>query len=143
MLVKQVTNEKEYSDAVEVRRKVFIEEQRVPEELELDEFEDSAVHFVAYEDGVPVGAGRFRQVDRCGKVERICVLASHRKKGFGEAVMKAIETYASAERLDGLKLNAQTQAASFYERLGYVKTSDEVFLDAGIPHLAMKKLLSP
>jgi predicted GNAT family N-acyltransferase len=137
--VKVVTSEKEYDDAVSVRRKVFVDEQQVPEHLELDEFEETATHFVAYEEDFPVGAGRCRNVENLCKVERICVLSSHRKLGIGEAIMNAIERFAAEQKMAGMKLNAQTHAEKFYKRLGYVKTSDEVFLDAGIPHITMKK----
>lgn len=134
------SNEKEYRDALSVRFRVFVEEQHVPEEEEVDAFEERATHFVAYDRGEPVGAGRCRRVeDRC-KVERICVLPSHRKQGIGEAIMKAIEDFAASKQMLELKLNAQNRAESFYKRLGYETVSGE-FLDAGIPHVAMVKTL--
>jgi predicted GNAT family N-acyltransferase len=136
--VKVCENEKEIQDAFSVRRTVFIDEQNVPEEEEIDQFEEDAVHFVSYKEGTPVAAGRFRVVDGFGKVERICVLKEARKTGAGKAIMREIEAYALKKALHKLKLNAQTHAIPFYANLGYETVSEE-FLDAGIPHKTMIK----
>ena len=137
MNVKVVENDKELEDAFSVRRTVFIDEQNVPEEEEIDELEDEATHFVAYLEDSPIAAGRFRIVDGYGKVERICVLKETRQTGSGKALMEEIEALL-LKGLHKLKLNAQTQAIPFYARLGYEVVSDE-FLDAGIPHKTMIK----
>jgi len=136
--VKIVENDKELEDAFSVRRTVFIDEQNVPEEEEIDELEDKATHFVAYLEDSPIAAGRFRIVDGYGKVERICVLKETRQTGSGKALMEEIEAYALKQGLHKLKLNAQTHAIPFYARLGYEVVSEE-FLDAGIPHKTMIK----
>ena len=139
MEVKIVNSEQELADAFEVRKTVFIHEQNVPEEEEIDQFESDSVHFVLYDDnGKAAGAGRFRVLDGIGKVERICVLIENRKTGAGIAVMNKIEEYAKSQGISSLKLNAQTHAIPFYSRLGYVTVSEE-FMDAGIPHKTMKK----
>lgn len=138
MTVKVVENQKELEDAFSVRKIVFVEEQNVPLEEEIDQYEDNATHFVMYHEGSPVGAGRFRVVDGYGKVERICVLKEARKTGAGKAIMIAIESYADTQGLHKLKLNAQTHAIPFYAGLGYEVVSEE-FLDAGIPHKTMMK----
>ncbi|MEW9053655.1 MAG: GNAT family N-acetyltransferase [Neobacillus sp.] len=138
MTVKVVDNEQELEDAFSVRRTVFIDEQNVPAEEEIDQFEDECAHFVYYQEGAPIGAGRFRVVDGYGKVERICVLSTVRKTGAGKALMNAIQDYAYGQGIHRLKLNAQTHAIPFYEGLGYEVVSDE-FLDAGIPHKTMMK----
>jgi predicted GNAT family N-acyltransferase len=136
--VKIVTNEQELADAFEVRKTVFIHEQNVPEEEEIDQFESDSIHFVLYDNGKAAGAGRFRVLDGVGKVERICVLKENRKNGAGVAVMNKIEEYAKSQGISTLKLNAQTHAIPFYSKLGYETVSEE-FLDAGIPHKTMKK----
>ncbi|WLR53797.1 GNAT family N-acetyltransferase [Mesobacillus subterraneus] len=139
MEVKIVNNDQELADAFEVRKSVFIHEQNVPEEEELDQFESDSVHFVLYDNNLKAaGAGRFRVLDGIGKVERICVLKENRKTGAGVAVMNKIEEYAKSQGISTLKLNAQTHAIPFYSRLGYVTVSEE-FMDAGIPHKTMKK----
>jgi predicted GNAT family N-acyltransferase len=136
--VKVVENEKELEDAFSVRRTVFIDEQNVPAEEEIDELENEATHFVAYLEDTPIAAGRFRIVDGYGKVERICVLKAARKTGSGREMMNTIEAYARDNGLNKLKLNAQTHAIPFYAGLGYEVVSEE-FLDAGIPHKTMIK----
>jgi predicted GNAT family N-acyltransferase len=138
--VKVVETQKELEDALKVRKIVFVEEQLVPIEEELDQYDDEAVHFVMYHDETPIGAGRFRLIDQVGKVERICVLKEDRKHGAGKAIMNCIEAYAMDNGIEKLKLNAQTHAISFYEGLGYEVISDE-FMDAGIPHKTMMKKL--
>ncbi|HET7657105.1 MAG TPA: GNAT family N-acetyltransferase [Bacillales bacterium] len=137
---KIVSNDQEYKDAVAVRRKVFVYEQKVPESLEIDEHESNAIHFVVYDGIEPIGAGRCRESDNYYKVERICVLPSRRKQGIGMKIMKKIEEYAKEHGATGLKLNSQTHAVEFYQRLGYLAISEE-FMEAGIPHIAMKKPL--
>ena len=138
MKLKVVENQQELEDAFSIRKTVFVEEQNVPLEEEIDQFEDEAVHFVLHHDGSAIGAGRFRVVDGYGKVERICVLKEARKTGAGKSIMNGIETHARDQGLHKLKLSAQTHAIPFYAGLGYEVVSEE-FLDAGIPHKTMIK----
>lgn len=139
MNIKIAATNEERDDAYSVRTKVFIHEQNVPAEEEIDQYEDEATHFVLYDDShSPIGAGRFRILDGIGKVERICVLSTARQKGAGISIMKTIEDFASTNGIKKLKLNAQVHAIPFYERLGYMAVSDK-FLDAGIPHKTMVK----
>ncbi|MEH7380595.1 GNAT family N-acetyltransferase [Bacillus sp. JJ1533] len=135
-----VTNNKEQDDAYTIRKVVFVDEQNVPLEEEIDQFEDEATHIVLYDQNEPVGAGRFRELDGYGKVERICVLASHRKKGAGNLIMQKMEDIAKERGISKLKLNAQTHAENFYKKLGY-ETVSGLFMDAGIPHVTMIKEL--
>ncbi|QOY34222.1 GNAT family N-acetyltransferase [Anaerobacillus isosaccharinicus] len=134
-----VTNETQLKDAYSVRMRVFVEEQQVPPEEEIDQYENDATHFVVYDGSKPIGAGRLRELDNFGKVERICIDKDYRTKGIGKLLMDAIEKEAKERGLTAFKLNAQIQATEFYSKLGYEVCSD-VFLDAGIPHVTMKKL---
>jgi predicted GNAT family N-acyltransferase len=138
--VQIVSNEQQLKDAYYIRKKVFVEEQHVAPELEIDDLEQEAIHFVLYIDQVPSGAGRLRLLEGYGKVERICVLKKQRVSGAGTAIMSKIEEYAHNEGIHKLKLNAQTHAIGFYSHLGYEITSDE-FYEAGIPHKSMAKSL--
>ena len=138
MIAKVVTTDKEIQEAFAVRRTVFVDEQQVPEEEEIDQHEDEAIHIVLYDNMLPVGAGRFRILDGIGKAERICVLSSHRKLGAGKLIMLKVEEIAKENNLSKIKLNAQTQAEQFYKRLGY-DTISGIFMDAGIPHVTMVK----
>lgn len=139
MEIKVAVNTKQLNDAFYVRRSVFVDEQQVPEEEEIDQYENESIHVVLYDNDQSVGAGRFRNVDGICKVERICVVKSHRKSGAGKLIMTKIEELAREQGFHKLKLNAQTHAESFYQKLGYHTVSDEIFLDAGIPHVTMMK----
>ncbi|WEG11901.1 GNAT family N-acetyltransferase [Pullulanibacillus sp. KACC 23026] len=131
--------EQDYQNALYIRRIVFIEEQQVPEELEIDDHEKDAIHFVVYDQNrEPVGAGRLRNKGNMAKVERICVLKNRRGEHIGEALMGKLEQVAEEKGFTNLLLNAQTHAQGFYEKLGYKVTSD-LFYEAGIPHVEMKK----
>lgn len=139
--VKIVTSERERQEAFFVRRKVFVEEQGVPLNLELDELDKTADHFVVYNEEKPIGAGRIREIESgTGKVERVCVLPTYRGKHLGNLMMHALEKHAVSKGLNKIILNAQSYAIPFYEKLGYVIASTE-FMDADIPHRRMEKNL--
>ncbi|MGE7602071.1 GNAT family N-acetyltransferase [Peribacillus sp. NPDC097675] len=142
MFVKIVENDQEREYAYTIRKKVFVEEQHVPLEEEIDQYEEDSIHFVLYNDeDHPVGAGRFRIINGIGKVQRICVLPKARKTGAGAMVMNAIEQYAGSQNITQLKLDAQLHAIPFYSKLGYEIISEE-FMDAGIAHKTMIKKIS-
>lgn len=138
--VHHIQTEQGLQDAYLVRQQVFVQEQNVPEELELDEHESSSEHFVVYDQQqTPIGAGRLRPLSNTeAKVERICVLAGYRGHGIGQLIMNKIEQTASEQGLQTLILNAQQHAEEFYERLGY-HTVSAPFEEAGIIHVKMKK----
>lgn len=136
-----VNSDREREDAFSVRRKVFVEEQGVPLNLELDELDKTADHFVVYTEETPIGAGRLRESSAgIGKVERVCVLSEYRGMKLGKLVMQALEKHATTKGFEKIVLNAQTYAIPFYEKLGYMVTSPE-FMDADIPHRAMEKII--
>lgn len=131
----------EKEQAFEVRRKVFVEEQGVPLHIEMDEYDDSATHFVGYNLEQPIAAARIRETESgIGKIERVCVLPEYRGQHVGVLMMNEMEVHAKTAGLFTLKLNSQSYAIPFYEKLGYEVSSPE-FLDAGIPHRAMMKNL--
>ncbi|WP_040979715.1 GNAT family N-acetyltransferase [Oceanobacillus jeddahense] len=141
MLVKIATTPKELQDVYHIRNVVFIEEQNVPAERELDEFDKTATHFIVYEEETPIAAARLRFTeDGYGKLERICVLKSQRGKAIGKKVILKMEEEITNQGFHKAKLNAQTHAQHFYQKLGYKVTSGE-FMDAGIPHITMIKHL--
>lgn len=129
-----------WRDAVEVlqaiRGRVFIEEQRVPPDLERDGSDDECLHVLAETDaGEPVGTGRLRSDGRIG---RMAVLAEHRGHGAGAAILRALCEEARARGFRELELHAQTSARGFYERAGWTAHGLE-YLEAGIPHVDMRK----
>lgn len=140
MLIETVENDQQLKDAFGVRRRVFIEEQQVPEDLELDEHDNLAVHFIGYQNNEPIAAARLRFVEENGKLERICVMKEFRGRSFGRQMIEAMEKRIQIEGLKQAKLNAQTHAEDFYRSLGYETISGQ-FMDAGIPHVTMIKTL--
>jgi predicted GNAT family N-acyltransferase len=132
----------ELADALEIRRRVFIDEQRVPEDEEIDRFDDDpttvgdCVHMLVRLDGEPIATGRLLLDDPPAErahIGRVAVLAECRGTGAGRVVMSALQDEARRLGRPGITLSAQLQALPFYERLGYVARGD-VFLDAGIEH---------
>ena len=139
--VQKVETKEQLDFAFAIRRKVFVDEQGVPEHLELDEHDKTADHFIVYNGDQVIAAARIREYEpNVGKVERVCVLSEFRGKKIGNLIMNALEKYAVETNYKKLKLNAQSYAIPFYEKLMYVVSSPE-FLDAGIPHRSMEKAL--
>jgi predicted GNAT family N-acyltransferase len=134
-----------------VRKEVFVGEQGVPEDIEYDAYDAGAVHVLAVrEDGLPLGTGRLLHGEAAaaktdgdlsvGSLGRLAVTKAARGLGVGAALVGAIEDAARARGLTAVDLHAQTHALGFYERLGYEAYGPE-FLDAGIPHRAMRRAL--
>lgn len=141
--VQQANNMQEKKDAFAVRTKVFIDEQRVPSDLEYDEHDESSgtIHFVAYHLDQPVGAARLREyTPKVGKAERVAVISEVRGLGIGAELMNKLTTKAKELGFQKIKLNAQLHAEPFYKQLGYAQIGD-VFLEADIEHIAMEKEL--
>ena len=140
MNVKRVETVGELARCLELRRVVFIEEQQVPEDLELDQTEQDCTHFIATAGDVDVGTARLKPVDGKAKAQRVAVLKSHRKSGIGKLLMSALEDEAKKQGLSSVVLSSQVSAVPFYERLGYV-AHGPVYVDAGIDHRDMTKKL--
>jgi predicted GNAT family N-acyltransferase len=141
----------EMADALEIRRAVFIDEQHVPGDEEIDHYDDDptvvedAVHVLVHlashdsegdTEGEPIATGRLLLDDlpeARAHIGRVAVLAEHRRTGAGRVVMQWLQTEARRRRRPGITLSAQLQAIPFYERLGYTARG-EIFLDAAIEH---------
>ncbi|WP_303673372.1 GNAT family N-acetyltransferase [Vampirovibrio chlorellavorus] len=128
-----------------LRTTVFIEEQGIPPELEWDEFDADALHwlFMQAESGQAVATARILsyqeacQARPVAKIGRVAVSQACRGQGIGEKLMRELLTFAQAEGYQQAILDAQTRAVPFYERLGFVKEGFE-FMEAGIPHYRMR-----
>ena len=131
-----------FEAALALRERVFVDEQGVPYDREVDGKDPEATHFLVREGEEPVATARVREVDgHAGalKVERVAVARDRRGEGYGDAVMDAVESYAADEEYDRLVLSAQVPVVGFYQRRGYTLQDDEPFDDAGIPHRRMAK----
>lgn len=151
VVVRAVGSAEDRAAAYAVRHEVFVVEQGVPADLELDDLDDTADHVVAYVGGRAVGAGRlvvepagFAGTDPAlgpvGHLGRLAVRREGRGTGLGVRLVRAVEERAVVHGLRPVVLGAQTHAIGFYERLGYAAYG-EVFDDAGLPHRWMRRLL--
>jgi predicted GNAT family N-acyltransferase len=120
----------------QVRETVFIDEQRVPRDLEFDDRDPLCLHVLVFDGDVPVGTGRL-DLEYGGKVGRVAVLATHRRAGVGTALMERLHAIARERKHSRLWCNAQLTAVPFYERLGYA-ASGPTFVEAGIDHVRME-----
>ena len=116
-----------------VRHAVFIVEQKVPVELEWDDWDARCDHAVALDGTSPVGTARLLPD---GHIGRMAVLAGWRGKGVGRALLLVLLAKARERGMSRIELHAQTHAAGFYRRLGFTEFGAE-FEEAGIPHIAM------
>lgn len=144
MNAKRVTSDEDLMAAFSIRKEVFVEEQGVPLEDEFDQFDTLnglCEHILVHYNEQPVGTGRIRFIDGVGKLERICILEPYRKFGLGKIIINTLEEIAEERGALQVKLHGQTQAEGFYKKLGY-RTSSNIFLEDGIPHILMLKKLS-
>jgi predicted GNAT family N-acyltransferase len=138
--LKKISTIADFCDAVSIRLKVFEMEQGVPCELEIDDGDKAAEHFLALVDKAPVGCSRMIIMDKTAKLGRIAVLREHRGRGVGKALCNLMIEQASLNGCIKVMIEAQTQAAGFYEKLGF-SPYGEVFPDAGIEHIRMDKII--
>jgi len=141
-----VTSTEQLEQCLKIRLAVFVDEQKVPHDLEVDEWDaswDACRHFLLLADDQPVAAARYRMYDEnTAKLQRIAVLSSHRGHGLGNKIIRFMEEEIHERGIGAIVLDAQVYAEPFYHKLGYVTVSEEQFLDAGIWHVRMKKEIS-
>lgn len=121
------------AQATPIRFRVFVDEQQVPADMELDEFDAVSCHALALAADEPVGTGRLLPD---GHIGRMAVLADWRRHGVGAALLQALIDEAERRGMRRLVLSAQTHARGFYARFGFVPEG-EVYEEAGLPHQAM------
>ncbi|SFM39920.1 GNAT family N-acetyltransferase [Halopseudomonas yangmingensis] len=117
----------------DIRTRVFVEEQQVPAELEWDDQDATATHFLMTVDGQSVGTARLLAD---GHIGRVAILPQWRGNGYGLQLMRAVIEHARQSGMQSLELSAQTQAIPFYTRLGFAAEGDE-YMEAGIAHRHM------
>lgn len=123
--------------AFALRREVFVWEQHVPDDVERDDYDLTATHFVAIAAGEVVGTLRLVFLPEHVKIGRVAVRRAFRGRGIAKALMLAAMEHARAEGHDRFYLGAQSDKLDFYARLGFVAFGPE-FIDGGMPHRAMR-----
>lgn len=124
-----------------LRRRVFVDEQQVPEALEIDELDATATHLVVLLSGCLAGTLRWVPYPDAIKIGRVAVAAPLRRRGLGTALLQHALTWAALHGVRQVVLDAQLDSVGFYRRLGFVAEGD-VFDDAGIPHVRMQRQFS-
>jgi predicted GNAT family N-acyltransferase len=124
------------AEAQRVRETVFVVEQGVPPEIELDEWDERCDHALAYDAaGHVIGTGRLLPD---GHVGRMAVLREARGQGVGARLLEALIERARTRGMGRVVLNAQTHAVPFYARFGFA-VEGATFMEAGIPHVTMAR----
>ena len=136
--VKLVETEEDMEAAVGIRFRVFVDEQSVPPEIELDEYDAVATHAIALLDGVAVGTGRAIVEGGSARIGRMAVDRQHRRSGVGGLVLRFLEDESREQGATEFVLHAQEYVKAFYAGHGYEEHGD-VFVEAGIPHIEMRK----
>ena len=135
--LKRIDNDQDLKKAHSIREQVFVQEQNVPRDAELDQYEAEAKHYLATYDGVPCGAARWRETEGGIKLERFAVLQPYRNKKIGAHVLQAVLEDVQASHPDKkIYLNAQLPAVNFYKQHGFV-TEGEMFSECDIDHYKM------
>jgi predicted GNAT family N-acyltransferase len=138
-----VTTREELEDCFGIRIKVFVEEQQVPHDLEMDEYDvspDACRHLLVRDGDKAVATGRWKVYEEgTAKLQRIAVLPEYRSHGLGRILVLGLEEDARKAGMKAAILDGQCTAEGFYKKLGYRTISEVPFLDAGILHVRMMK----
>ena len=136
-----VTNWTKAQDLVRLlRHQVFVIEQKVPEDMEWDEFDETAWHAIATENNQTVGTGRLIINGRIAKIGRMAVQSSKRNQGIGKSILNTLIQAAKEKGAQECILHAQVHAIAFYAKADF-EPHGPIFDEAGIPHVEMRLVL--
>ena len=146
-MIKILKSKEELNLGFALRIEVFVKEQKVPIELELDDKDhsDNTVHIGYFHDDRLIGVARLIDMDKdIIHIGRVVIDKDYRGKGIGRKLIVGCETTAKniLKREIIIELSAQIQAEKFYESLGYNRVNDKIYLDAGIEHVDMRKVIN-
>ena len=145
-MIKILESEKDRSLGFNLRTEVFVNEQNVPIELELDEKDNSehTIHIGYFNDDKLIGVARLIDMDKeVIHIGRVAIDKNHRGEGIGHKLILGCEDIAKnmLNRDFTIELSAQVYAENFYKKLGYNRVNDNIYIDAGIEHIDMKKTI--
>lgn len=145
-MIKILESEKDRSLGFNLRTEVFVNEQNVPIELELDEKDNSeyTIHVGYFKDDKLIGVARLIDTDKeVIHIGRVAIDKNHRGEGIGHKLILGCEDIAKnvINRDFTIELSAQVYAENFYKKLGYNHVNDNIYIDAGIEHIDMKKTI--
>ena len=134
-------NSDAYKDGLMIRTEVFVNEQNVPQKLEIAD-EDRCTYTTLYIDGSPAAVARYFPTEDNGlHIQRVAVLKQFRKQGLASELLEKIALDAKSQGYDHLILGAQDHANGFYKAIGYHVVGDQ-YEEAGILHHDMQKDLN-
>ena len=133
--IKLIENQDEYNQIIEIRKKVFVEEQKVPLNLEIDGLDPISEHVIVRLCDEPIGCARIR-INKSVKLERIAITKKHRGKGFGRRLTKFLVDYCKKKNLNEIRIHSQTYVSDFYKKQGF-KIRGKPFYEADIEHVEM------
>ena len=136
MRIKRAISKQARKRALAIRLRVFVKEQGVPREIELDSDDEHAVHLLALVAGRAVGTARIVMKRGTAKIGRMAVLKSYRGKGVGRTLLRRATKAAKEKGAKQVFLHAQVPVIGFYEKLGF-RSTGRVFMEAGIAHRKM------
>ena len=146
-MIRILESEKERSLGFKLRTEVFVNEQNVPKELELDEKDNSeyTIHIGYFKDDKLIGVARLIDMDKdIIHIGRVAIDKNHRGEGIGHKLILGCEDIAKKvlNRDFTIELGAQFYAENFYKKLGYSRVNDNIYIDAGIEHIDMRKTIT-
>ena len=146
-MIKILKSKEELNLGFALRIEVFVKEQKVPIELELDEkdYSENTVHIGYFHDDKLIGVARLIDMDKdVIHIGRVVIDKEYRGQGIGRELIIGCENIAQQilKRKTIIELSAQIQAENFYKSLGYNRVNDKIYLDAGIEHVDMRKVIN-
>ena len=146
-MIKILETKEELNLGFALRIKVFVEEQKVPMELEFGEKDNSenTVHIGFFDNNKLIGVARLIDLDKdVIHIGRVVIDKEYRGQGIGRELIIGCENIAQQilKRKIIIELSAQIQAENFYKSLGYNRVNDIIYLDAGIEHVDMRKVIN-
>lgn len=133
--IKLVENQNEFNQIMEIRKKVFVEEQNVPLNIEIDGLDSETDHVIAFLDDEPIGCARIR-TNKIAKLERIAIIKKHRGKGFGKRLTNFLIDYCKKKNFNEICVHSQTYVSGFYKKHGFI-IRGKPFYEADIEHVEM------
>ena len=145
-MIRILESEKDRLLGFKLRTEVFVNEQNVPIELELDEKDNSenTIHIGYFNGDELIGVARLIDMDKeVIHIGRVAIDKYHRGEGIGHKLILGCEDIAKKvlNRDFNIELSAQVYAENFYKKLGYNRVNDNIYIDAGIEHIDMKKTI--
>ena len=146
-MIRILKSEKERSLGFKLRTEVFVNEQNVPKELELDEKDNSeyTIHIGYFKDDKLIGVARLIDMDKdIIHIGRVAIDKNHRGEGIGYKLILGCEDIAKnvLNKDFTIELGAQLYAENFYKKLGYNRVTNNIYIDAGIEHIDMRKTIT-